>query len=423
VVVLAAHPDDETLGAGGLIAHAASAGASVDVVVATHGEASHPSSPTTTASQLADRRGAEVRASVALLAPEAEVHLLGLPDGELAQHRDDLAGHLLRIVRGQTHAADVLVAPWRGDAHADHDVAGAVAAECAAALGISLLEYPVWAWHWAVPADSRVPWAQAASLPLDDASTSRKRAALQLHRSQTEPLSDLPGDEALLSPQVLQHFERDHEVFLLTPATARPSLDARFFDDFYRRGGDDPWGFESRWYERRKLDLVLASLPRERFRRAFEPGCSIGVLTRALADRCDELLAIDPASFAVERARRRLAGHDRVQVRRGSVPADWPDGVFDLVVLSELGYYCDAGDLDLLARRATEALPDGGVLVACHWRHPVSEYPLGGDDVHARLRAEPGLSPLARHEEADFLLDVLVKGPATSVARATGLLS
>ena len=68
----------------------------------------------------------------------------------------------------------------------------------------------------------------------------------------------------------------------------------------------DPWGFETSWYERRKYALTLASLPRERYTSAYEPGCSIGVLTRLLADRCDSLLASDIIPRAVEAASRRV---------------------------------------------------------------------------------------------------------------------
>ena len=154
---------------------------------------------------------------------------------------------------------------------------------------------------------------------------------------------------------------------------------------------------------------------------AFEPGCSIGVLTAQLGERCDDLLALDVVPATVRRARDRTAHLPGVRVEQGSVPADWPEGVFDLVVLSEVGYYCGPDDLRTLVDRAAGALATDGVLVACHWRHPVPEYPLGGDAVHAALRAHPRLALLARHEEEDFLLDVLVPAPATSVARATGL--
>ena len=159
LVLLAAHPDDETLGAGGLLAIAAEAGARVDVVVATAGEGSHPASRTHSPEALARWRAEEVTRAVHLLAPEACVHQLGLPDGRLREHGEDLRRALLDLVTGSCW----LVAPWRGDAHTDHEAAGEVAAEVAATCGAQLLEYPVWAWHWAAPGDDRVPWDAAVS--------------------------------------------------------------------------------------------------------------------------------------------------------------------------------------------------------------------------------------------------------------------
>ena len=83
-----------------------------------------------------------------------------------------------------------------------------------------------------------------------------------------------------------------------------------FFDAMYD-ADPDPWGFEDRWYERRKRALTTAMLPRERFRNAFEPGCSIGTLTDLLAPRCDRLTATDVADSALDSARARAARNDR----------------------------------------------------------------------------------------------------------------
>lgn len=198
------------------------------------------------------------------------------------------------------------------------------------------------------------------------------------------------------------------------------SLGPEYFEDLYARH-EDPWGFTDRWYEQRKRALLLASLPRPRFARAFEPGCSIGVLTAELAPRCEALLATDVAERALAAARARLAGAPGVVLERRAVPGQWPPGPFDLVVLSEVGYYCSEPDLAVLAERAAASLAPGGVLAACHWRHPVGDYPVTGDAVHAALRSRPGLAVLAEHVEEDFRLDVLVPAPAVSVARASGV--
>ena len=117
----------------------------------------------------------------------------------------------------------------------------------------------------------------------------------------------------------------------------------RHFEALYA-GSDDPWHFDGSWYEARKRHLLLAALPHERYGRAFEPGCATGLLTAELAPRCGELLATDGAERALEVAGRRLEGHAHVALRRMWVPDEWPEGAFDLVVLSEFVYYLAPAD-------------------------------------------------------------------------------
>lgn len=198
------------------------------------------------------------------------------------------------------------------------------------------------------------------------------------------------------------------------------TLPATYFDQLYA-ADRDPWGFESRWYEQRKYDITRACLPQPSYRKGLEIGCSIGVLTAALARRCDALLAVDTSAAAVAVARQRLAGEPHVELREMTVPAEWPDGDFDLIVLSEVGYYFDVANLDALLGRILASLTSDGVLIAVHWRHPVADYPLTGDQVHERIAARESLGRLASHREADFVLDVFGRSPVTSVAQANGL--
>ncbi|RYZ42489.1 MAG: methyltransferase domain-containing protein [Myxococcaceae bacterium] len=179
---------------------------------------------------------------------------------------------------------------------------------------------------------------------------------------------------------------------------------------------EDPWEYRRRWYEQRKRALTLALLPHARYARAFEPGCSIGELSAGLAARCDDLLVSDGSASAVRMARERLAPFEHVTVEQRLLPEAWPDGTFDLLVLGEFGYYLDVAALVQVRERAVAALAPGGVLVACHWRHPIAEAPLTGDAVHAVLAQGRGLHRLARLEEEDFLLEMW-SPDATSVAR------
>jgi SAM-dependent methyltransferase len=200
------------------------------------------------------------------------------------------------------------------------------------------------------------------------------------------------------------------------------TLGPRYFDAMYE-AARDPWGFEDRWYERRKYAISLALLPAERYRSAFEPGCSIGVFTQALAPRCDALLSCDVAASAVQAARQRTRSLPQVRVEQRDVTGSWPDGRFDLIVFSEMLYYLGDHDLGQLLDRATAALQPDGTLLAVHWRHPVADYPRSGDDVHRVLGTQPGLARLVAHVEPDFLAEIYLRsdGPPVSVAQATGL--
>jgi len=202
VVVVAAHPDDETLGAGGLIARLHELGAVITVILATRGERA---SERDTSSE----RLAEFQIALGRLAPGARIVDLALPDGALGME----AAELRTAVTDAAIGAELIIAPWRGDGHGDHRVAGEAASAAAAETGARLLEYPIWLWHWAGPNDSVVPWDRFVRLPLDPAARGAKMDALAVYTSQT---SGVDGEEPIIHSGMLAHFERSWETFVET---------------------------------------------------------------------------------------------------------------------------------------------------------------------------------------------------------------
>lgn len=174
------------------------------------------------------------------------------------------------------------------------------------------------------------------------------------------------------------------------------TLPAEYFERIYEEHAD-PWEFETSPYEAEKYAATLAALPRERYRAAFEIGCSIGVLTARLAPRCDALLAVDLSERALAQARERCRGLPRVTLRRLAVPDEYPAGHFDLTLVSEVGYYWSRADLDLARRRIVAGLAPDGHLLLVHFTPPVHDYPLTGDEVHEAFLAAAGAGEGLRH--------------------------
>lgn len=204
VVVLAAHPDDEVLAVGGTLVLLARLGIPVSFVWATNGEASHPGSSAAVVPDLALLRMKETRAALARLGVGGDAVWLGLPDGTLGERDVDLA----RYVRALHRPGDLWIAPFRGDGHPDHEACGRAAAE----VGDDLVEMPIWAWHWAGPGDSRIPWERARTVALPADVMESKAAAIAEFRTQVESIGPHLADGPVLPQRVLDHFLRDIEV-------------------------------------------------------------------------------------------------------------------------------------------------------------------------------------------------------------------
>jgi 2-polyprenyl-3-methyl-5-hydroxy-6-metoxy-1,4-benzoquinol methylase len=196
-----------------------------------------------------------------------------------------------------------------------------------------------------------------------------------------------------------------------------------YFTDMYAEAAD-PWRLAERWYERRKYAITVAMLPLPRYRHAFEPGCSIGVLTELLMGWCEHVTATDVAQAALDSAAARLERaslRHRVTLRRMSIDSEWPAEDFDLVVLSEVAYYLSAPTLRAVLDRECARLAPGTTIVASHWRHHVADYPLTGDEANAVIAETDELHQTARYSDDDVVITVFGKGSAQSVAARCGV--
>lgn len=403
LLVVAAHPDDECLGAGALIADAADLGLDVTVLVLTDGEGSHPTSPTVGPDEMRARRALEADRAAAALAPDAHVVHAGLSDGGLAERHDEVVAQVAELCDDRT----LVLAPWTADGHPDHDAAGRAAVDAVATSGAGLAHYLVWFWHWSAPGD--LPWSRVVTVDASLAAITRAGVALAEHRTQVEALSPAPGDEQLLTTGVLAPSRRGFTTLVHaagpepTPRGAASDGRVESFDAMFEEG-DDPWSSDS-WYERRKSDLTLAVLRRERYDRVLDLGCSTGVLTRALARRAGCVVGVDGSEPALEVARRDAP--PTVRWVRGQAPGvvEGIEGEFDLVVLSEVGYFLTPFELWRTVGAVLCRLAPGGEVVLVDWRHPTQDIPLDGPTVHALVRGACGPWLTVSHVEPDVLVD------------------
>ncbi|WP_026420177.1 bifunctional PIG-L family deacetylase/class I SAM-dependent methyltransferase [Actinoalloteichus caeruleus] len=395
--VVAAHPDDETLGAGGVVRHLHRQGTEVVLVVATDGEAAFPDSPADERAELAGIRRRELRAALDRMGLDGvDPVWLGLPDSGLAEHEDALVSVLRELMAD----SDLCLFPWPDDPHPDHRAAGRAAA-AAAPVGAHRWSYPIWLWHWRAPEDRSIPWDRALLHPLSSDDRAARGAAIAEFTSQLKP--GPRGEDPILDEDMLSHLDRDGEVLFREPR-GNTAPQGRFVELYERRA--DPWDGNG-WYERRRRAVLLSALPRERYGHAVEPACGPGHLTRALAGRCDRVDAFDAVPAAVRAARRATSDLPGVRVRDGRLPAGLPAGPVDLVVLSEILYYLDDQDLTATLDGAVTVLRPGGHLLAAHWLPWAPEAPRSGWDAHRRLVSRPELRCLVAHEDEEFVTHVL----------------
>jgi SAM-dependent methyltransferase len=191
------------------------------------------------------------------------------------------------------------------------------------------------------------------------------------------------------------------------------SIPPDHFQNLYERE-IDPWAFETSAYEKAKYEATLDAIGPDGGD-LLEIGCSIGVLTQLLAARCRHVLAVDVADRALAAAQRRCRGESNIEFRRLNLPKELPPALFDTVLLSEVGYYWDLGDLDRFAAWLPSSLTPRGRCVLVHWTGE-TDYPLTGDEVHDRLLQQlaPALRPERSLRRPEYRLDVLARSLSPS---------
>jgi LmbE family N-acetylglucosaminyl deacetylase len=185
LVVIAPHPDDETLGLGATMAELAERGVDVTVISVTDGGGEFPGSSEDERARLGDIRRRELISATDCLGLSDPISL-GLRDGYVADDESRLTAMLVGVLADRP-AGTWCAATWRGDGHPDHEAAGRAAARATHATAAVLVEYPVWMWHWAAPADPAVPWQRGFKVPLSSSSLERKQEAVQCFQSQFAP--------------------------------------------------------------------------------------------------------------------------------------------------------------------------------------------------------------------------------------------
>jgi SAM-dependent methyltransferase len=181
-----------------------------------------------------------------------------------------------------------------------------------------------------------------------------------------------------------------------------------FFEEKYRENAD-PWDFSHSAYELGRYDAIINAIAHRTYRWAFEPGCSIGVLTERLAAYCGTVDAIDFSPTAIMQAQRRCAHLHNVEVRCAALPDGVPAKNFDLLVLSEIGYYFTPQAWQQISSTLVDSIAQGATVLAAHWLGHSQDHCISGDEVHEILLAHPKL--LVDHSERNqsMRLDRLVR--------------
>ncbi len=385
-MVFAPHPDDESLGCGGLIKYLSKQHAEVSIVFLTSGDASHPNSKSHSPAILAELREKEaINACTMLGVKTSNIYFLKLKDSKLhklpEKDRNATSNHISTLLK-DCKISSVLV-PWRRDPHTGH-MATYNLVKTALENKISeiqIIEYPIWLWKNSTKKDwPKYGEAEMFRLDITDV-LNFKKDAIFAHRSQTANIikDDVEGFQ--LSQDLLSPFLTSFEYYFFDIKKDRNSLEQEYFDTLYNNN-PDPWNFEKSKYEHTKFEAINKLIGDSTYKKGLELGCSIGVQTKYLAKHCGKLKAVDISETAIKRAKKLNPNLEDVHFETVDIAINFPQGKYDLISMCEIGYYFNKQTLNRLFEKIYSNLNKKGHFLLVDWTSFVREYPLTGMQVH-----------------------------------------
>ena len=187
----------------------------------------------------------------------------------------------------------------------------------------------------------------------------------------------------------------------------KQSLSSEYFKDVYD-ANEDPWNFETSEYEAAKYAATIAALPKEKYDNVLEIGCSIGVLTKLLAQKSKLLLATDISEKALGLAAERCNDLENVSFKKLNFQKELPNDQYDLIMVSEVAYYLSPEDWEVVSGKLYDILKSNGQIVLVHWLPEVHDYPQTGDEVHQSFErsVEGKMNNIFRSRAESYRIDV-----------------
>ncbi|WP_316796975.1 bifunctional PIG-L family deacetylase/class I SAM-dependent methyltransferase [Pedobacter agri] len=413
-LILIPHPDDESLACAGFIAKLVKKGVQFKIILTTDGSRSHPNSKKFPAEKLTDLRKKELKQVIALLGLETDVLICyDSIDSAMPARGEPGFDELVAILANdlKSFKPDLILVPYELDPHRDHRATWQLlmsALEKGTITRPIIWEYPVWLYENAAKSD--LPHLKPNELRFVDVSSYNKlkQSCIEAHVSQTTKMIDDDPNGFILSSEMIANFTTGKEYFMeRKKINPNATLSEDYFESLYTNS-DDPWNFEKSEYERKKYEASLAAIPKLLYNNALEIGCSIGIFTSMLGIYCRSLTAIDISKTALEKAKLRSLNSLHIKFKLGGIPSDFPNENFDLIVMSEVGYYLSMEDLLVTRNLIENHLNGDGILLLVHWTHFVVDYPISGDDVHECFK-QSALTHLEGSRNDDYRIDVFQK--------------